>query len=395
MVNDANSGGVKVVLDWKDNPTQNGLAYVFREGIPVAVNPAEQTTVAEYVKANRENLQKLRRRGYKMEGATRSPWYDSRCLRKGATPRSIAQELDRDPRGTVGKVFDVDVLDRMMKEAVKPPVWQGKPGYDSETMQITGLIQQENGPLKLWFRPGIDHDAPHGPYVLACDVSTGGVSELASNSATCGVNLTTGEQVLEYAVHGMMATKFARLNVALARWLHGAYLGWEAGGPARVFAEEVYAKIGYYNVFFREVEDIGIKTKTRKMGWLNNKEESKWKLFEDLCLAFKDGGFIPRSADLIRECGEYEGDQGRIVHKPSKQAHVFGQAHGDRVIATGVAWLLCQDRQRKSLDNPDENVQDTPQYGSWLWRERMDHRSGRRWTDDDPQPTIRDILRVG
>lgn len=364
------SNAVKVILDWRDNPTQNRLSYVLRDGVAVAVKPEEQAAVTEYVKNNAGLLKKLERRGHKMEGKTRSPWYDAQCLRPGATPRSIAKELDRNPRGTVGKVFDVDVLDRMKQRCCKPPVWQGKLIYDSETLEIKGLIQQENGPLKLWFRPGVDHTPPNGPFTLGCDISAGGSGDYSSNSAICGIDRQTGEQVLEYTVMGMPAMRFGREAVAIARWLRGAYLGWEASGMAAPFAKEIMEILRYGNVYYRDVEEVGSRAKSRKAGWWNGSDEDKGELFEAMCIAMEDGDFTPRSEDMIRECGEYEWENGKIVHRPSKNRGTIGKAHGDRCVAAGVAWLLMEDRPAFSLDNGREDFQNPP-YGSPAWRHQQ------------------------
>ncbi len=385
--------GLHLVLDWKDNPTQNKLAYVIREGVAVAVNPAEQAAVTKYARENADRLKKLERRGFKMEGHTRSPWYDARCLRKGATPRSIAKELDRNPRGAVGKVFSTDTLDLMKEKCCKRPVWQGKLIYNNETLEVTGLIEQDGGPLKLWFKPGVDNKAPSGQYAVGCDISAGGTGEFSSNSVSCGVNRQTGEQVLEYAVKGMQATKFARLNVAIAKWLNNAYLGWEASGPTgSTFGKEVLEVVHYANVYYRDVEEVGSRAKSRKAGWWNGSDEDKGELFESMDIGMENGEFIPRSEDLIRECGEYEWDKGKIVHRPSKQRGTDGKAHGDRCVAAGVATLCCKDRPFSGLDNDPEEAENPP-YGSFLWRQQREDSGKKRWTKDEPQFSLKDLLR--
>ena len=73
----------------------------------------------------------------------------------------------------MGKVFSSDLLDRVKRDKCKPPVWRGTPVFDSETLALKGLLTRDDGPLKLWFRPGPDHSCPLGPFTLGCDMAIG------------------------------------------------------------------------------------------------------------------------------------------------------------------------------------------------------------------------------
>ena len=147
----------------------------------------------------KDELERLTRRGFIKDGKTLSPWYLAKCLQPGTTPRGIAQQLDRNARGAVGKVMDTDVLDQMQKKHVRPPVWQGRACHDPETHKVTSLIKQELGPLKLWFTPGIDHSAPFGSYAMGADVAAGS-SQTGSNSALSAMNIGSGDQNRSFAV---------------------------------------------------------------------------------------------------------------------------------------------------------------------------------------------------
>jgi hypothetical protein len=370
-----------LTLDWKDNPTQTKNAYVVRDGKAMAVRPDEQSAVDKYAKSHASQMKKLDRRGHVLEGKFRSPWYDAYCLLPGATPRFVARELDMDPRGASGKVFAVDVLDRMKIEHCRPPVWQGKPVFEGETHELKGLIRQKDGPLSLWFEPGLDNAPPRGRYAIGCDISAGGTSKGSSNSVAHGVDVGSGRQVMEYAIHGMKPTTFGHQCVALAKWLN-AYLGWEATGPGSLFEEAVVTDCDYWNIYWRDSEEVGTGAKTKKAGWWNGSNDAKQKLLENLELAMQDGDFIPRSEDLIRECGEYEWVDGKIVHKPSKQDGIDEKQHGDRCIAAGVAQLLCTDRPISRLDKNPEDVQ-TVQYGTMAYRlQQRERKSSDREEND-------------
>lgn len=380
--------GIHLVLDWRDNPIHGKHSYVVRDGKAEARKPEDQAAVDKYHAENPDLQHRLERKGFKFEGVVRSPWYDMRCLRPTATPRLIASQLDRDPRGAVGKVFPSDLLDRKKREC-KPPVWQGTPVFDPETLELKGLLQRDDGPLKLWFKPGIDDSSPLGPFTVGCDLAIGSDGLYASNSVASGINDRTGEQVVEYAIKGMPLIQFARNVVGLCRWLRNAFLGWEDSGMAAPFAKEVLEVLYYGNVYYRDVAAIGVRRKTRKAGWWAGSDGAKANLFEQLALALETGRYGVRSEDLIRECGEYEWEKGKIIHAPTKNKGATEKNHGDRVIASGVAWLMYADEHREDSVDSDEEKTETPEYGSFLWRERHERT---RVDSDSPDFSLQDVI---
>jgi hypothetical protein len=350
------AGGIKIVLDWRDNPSHNRLAYRHVNGDFKAERPEEAEAVQQYVTELRRsgNWAKLLRKGFVKEGRMRSRWYDNRCLQQGATPRSIAQEVDRDPRGTVGKMFPSIVLDEMAKNHVKPPLWQGDAIVRDGNLY---LVEQQDGPLKLWFRPGVNDQAPEGRYALAVDPGTGIESSDAGNSTICGGNAVTGEQVLEFSKQ-VPEARLADLAVALAEWLNEALLIWEAQGPCgKRFMTRVVVEIGYWNIWKRPTVELRGKPRskinTEQLGWVNNRPADKRDLFEDLWLAMQDEKFTPRSAEMIAECRGWE-------EVPSKTENgkvdvkYKGTGHGDRAIAAGLCHKALKERA-ESLDKDAES----------------------------------------
>jgi len=385
---DTARNGVYLVLDWKDHPVHGKNAYVVRDGTPKAVKPEEQEAVDGYHRNNRDLRGRLERKGFKFEGVVRSPWYDMRCLRPTATPRLIASQLDRNPRGAVGKVFPSDMLDQMKEKHCKPPVWVGQPVFDSETLKLTGLIRRDDGPLKLWFKPGIDNTPPLGPFTAGCDIASGGVSEFATNSTMSAMDDRTGEQVLEYAIKGMEPRPFARRVVGLCIWLRNALLGWEDSGVSGGFAKEVSEVLYYGNVFWREVTQLGSQKKSRKAGW-PCRDADKSDMFEQMALAMDAGKYIPRSKEMITECGEYEWDGGKIVHAPTKNKGAADKNHADRAVAAGGCWLVYSvDKARSRIDTTEEGPI-IPEYGSFLWRELQERKDAKV---GNPRFGIRDVV---
>ena len=370
---DTKTNGVHLVLDWKDHPLHSKHAYIVREGVAIAIKPEDQAFVNEYHKENPDLRARLERKGFKYEGVIRSPWYNMRCLRPTATPRLIASQLDRNPRGAVGKVFASDLLDRMKRTHCKAPVWIGNPVFDAESCKLTGLIPREDGLLKLWFRPGVDDSPPLGPFTAGCDIASGGVGAYSSNSVMSVLDDRTGEQVLEYTIKGLEPRPFARRVVGLCMWLRNALLGWEDSGVSGGFAKEIMEVIYYGNVFYRDVTQLGSQKKSRKPGW-PCRDADKADMFEQMALAMEQGKFTPRSEEMITECGEYTWDGAKIVHDPSKNKGASDKNHADRAIAAAGAWLVFNtDNAGTKIDTSEESGQ-TAEYGSFLWREQQERR---------------------
>lgn len=370
---DTKTNGVHLVLDWKDHPIHSKHSYIAREGVAVAIKPEDQAAVTEYHKENTDLRARLERKGFKFEGIVRSPWYDMRCLRPTATPRLIASQLDRNPRGAVGKVFASDLLDRMKRTHCKAPVWIGNPVFDAESCKLTGLIPREDGLLKLWFRPGVDDSPPLGPFTAGCDIASGGVGAYSSNSVMSVLDDRTGEQVLEYTIKGLEPRPFARRVVGLCMWLRNALLGWEDSGVSGGFAKEIMEVLYYGNVFYRDVTQLGSQKKSRKPGW-PCRDADKADMFEMMALAMEQGKFIPRSEEMITECGEYTWDGAKIVHDPSKNKGASDKNHADRSIASAGAWMVFSTDNAVLKIDTDEETGHIPEYGSFLWREQQERR---------------------
>lgn len=375
-------------LDWKHNPEHARLSYVKQDGIVKAIKPADQAEVDKYIASHEREMRAIERRGHKIEGKVRSPWYDSHCLIPGATPRYIARELDMDAKGSAGKVFSTELLDRVKITHGKKPVWRGVPVFDEETLELKGLIPRGDGPLSLWFKPGIDNSPPLGPFTIACDIASGGVSEYSSNSVASGIDNRTGEQVLEYVIKGLEPRPFARRVVGLSLWMRKALLGWEDSGVSGGFAKEVMEVLYYGNIFFRDVLQLGSQKKSRKPGF-PCRDADKADMFEMFALAMEQGKYTPRSEEMIIECGEYEWDGAKIIHAPTKNKGAPEKNHGDRAVAAAGAWLVFDNENASDkVDSNEENGQNA-EYGSFLWREQQERRS---LNTGSPRYGIRDVM---
>jgi hypothetical protein len=154
------------------------------------------------------------------------------------------------------------------------------------------------------------------------------------------------------------------------------------------FAKEVTRRLYYGNVYMRPVPQLGTDKKSTKHGW-PCRDDDKAEMFEKLAIAMDMGTCIPRSDEMVVECGEYEWDNGKIVHGPTKSRGATEKNHGDRAISFAGTWLIYS-RENNPIgldtDNSDNII---PQYGSFLWRER---REARRALMGSPEYGIRDVV---
>jgi hypothetical protein len=149
----------------------------------------------------------------------------------------------------------------------------------------------------------------------------------------------------------------------------------------------------YGNVFFRDVTQLGSQKKSRKPGF-PCRDADKADMFEQLALAMETGRYIPRSAEMIRECGEYEWDNGKVSHAPTKskageKTGVTEKNHGDRAIAGAGAWLVFSTDCATYRVDSGEETGHNPEYGSFLWREQQERRLEKKGS---PRYSIRDVL---
>lgn len=339
-------GSYKIVLDWRDNPKHNKLLYRYSAGAFVAENREDAAALVEYVKRLRDSgdWSKLERRGFIVDGALRSPWYDNKCFQMGMTSRSMEREYNRNPRAAAGKIFPPLVMDDAAKKT-RPPEWEGDAICSQGKLK---MVERAEGKLKLWFVPGLGNAPPPGSYVAAADIAAGAEGD---NSVLSVGNISTGEQVLEYVDSSIAPQRFAALCCAISEWLNRAFLLWEAqGGVGGSFTRTVMEECFYPNVYIESrsrTSKVGAKTGA---GWANNATRSKYDLFNDLWVAMDDGEYVPRSADLIKECRGWEMEKGKIVYK--------GEAHGDRVIAAGLCYKGMKEKCF-ALDKNEEDIQNT------------------------------------
>ena len=344
------SSMVKIILDWRSHPDRKLGLYQGKDG-DLEILDKDYKYPEDYK--------------HVLDGKIRSPYYDAECARPGATPQSIAQELDRDYGGSEYQLFGPEMYEAAATRTMMP-FKQGIFGYDVETLDPR-FAATDDGPLNLWCHLPDDLPIRDQTYVVGCDISAGLGGSHTSNSAIVVLGATTYEQVAEYATNTVKPDDFADLAVAMCKWFGGAYLIWEINGPPGSGFTRRVLNQHYDNIFYREVEQRNFKKKTKNPGWFSS-EKTKPAVLTEMSHAVKSGKLVLRSEKLLEECRQYVYKEGRIVHSRSVKTQddsSKGQAHGDRVIAAALAWHAVKDRPPEI--KAEEFSQEIP-HGSMAWR---------------------------
>ena len=358
------SSMVKIILDWRSHPDRKLGLYQGKDG-DLEILDKDYKFPEDYK--------------HLMDGKVRSPYYDAECARPGATPQSIAQELDRDYGGSEYQLFGIELYEAATPN-IMSPFRRGIFGYDAESLEPR-FATSDDGPMKLWCHMPDEMPIRDQKYIVGCDISAGLGGSHTSNSVIIVLGATSYEQVAEYATNTTKPDDFADLAISVCKWFGGAYLIWEINGaPGSAFTRRVLNQ-NYGNIFYREVEQRNFKKKTKNPGWFSS-EKTKPAVLTEMGHAIKSGELVLRSDKLINECRQYVYKEGKIVHSRSVKTQddsSKGQAHGDRVIAASLAWHATKDRipEKKS-----EDLNHKIPFGSMAWR-MQEHENKLELVKDD------------
>lgn len=376
---------VKLTLAWEDNPTKNRGLYKFVRGKPVAIDAKHNNIPKSYSPPNQEIqdlFSRLRKKGFNLQTGVRSPWYDQECDRPRATPQAIAQELDRDYGGSSYRIFTHEVMAQIQKTSTKPLLRGELLTSDDQTL----FEQRPDGQMGLWCQLDLDGKPPERGYVIGCDIGAGLGGSYTSNSVIQVIDGVTRNQVLEFASNTMQPAEFADLAISVARWFHNAYLAWEANGIGGAFGARVLEQ-RYANVFRKPIFNQKKKVVSNKLGWWTSKD-TKEQLFSDMIIAIKQDRLTVRSAQVIDEMNQYIRVAGKIecmASLTSKSDADKGEAHGDRVMALGIALQALKDRPIPlKLDDPVSGRSKEPPLGTMarrLWEAAQKSKEDDGWDD--------------
>lgn len=327
----------KIRLHWSRHPLQRRGAYQYMNSTLHLFDPAYQ-----YPKDY----------NFIRDGKLRSPYYDTEESR-ALSPSDVAAELDIDYGGSDNTYFDPATLDRYTLDSCRPPA-EMMPLREfllGAKVDISPMawerINSANPVVHLWVRKDTHGNFPRNRnYFTGADIA-GGTG--ASNSCLSVLDGKTGEKVLEFACARIMPNEFAQVAVAICEMFEGsngrpARLIWEQNGPGRQFGQTVI-ELGFREVYYRTNETSLAKKQTDTPGWVPT-PENQLALVAEYRRALASGQLVDRSKASIDEARDYiHTKDGSVRHVNSTRNLDPSGAkknHGDRVMATGLAWWICR-----------------------------------------------------
>jgi len=315
----------------------------------------------------------LKDRGYQVEGCVRSPWYDKECGRTNATPASIAEELDRDPTRSGTPYFDIEVIERLLREC-RAPFEVGNLDY-SEIDMNPEFVRSTQGRFRLWIRltergrPSTAKD-----HIIGVDIASGGGSAGSTNSVFSVVERDTGKKVAEYADRTIYPHDFAKICYAAGNLFSGpagpAYLIHESNGTTGAQFTRAILELNYPNLFFQS-DDMKMSKKRLRRPGFHNQGDRRGILYGGYRAALSENRFTNLSREALEECKFYEHRAGGGIEHASAarkggDPSGAGHNHGDRCTADALACRGLED----FFTGPkrvEEEPEDAPA-GSFLWR---------------------------
>lgn len=372
-----------LVLDWKDNPTQNRGMYHIVSGRPVPVDIAKYGPLAKgYISRTfwNKTKTKLLERGYDLaNGKPRSPWYDEECLRVGANPILIAQEYDMDFGSSVARYFAEPLVARLKTQIVRVCL-RGEFYVDRENL-VGKWSENEDGRFRLWCPIGNDGRPPRSEYIVGCDVAAGIGGSMSSNSTISVFDRRLGKKVLSFASPSVLPYDLAELAIAVCRWFVGydnrpAFLIWEVNNYGNEFRLRV-ERSDFHFYYRRKPRDATLYSKDTQYGGYHTHRRSA--LLGPYREALLEGFFINPDPESVEELRQYEiGQDGEPVHVAEKSRDSSGAkgAHGDRCIADSLVWHAAMTFGDQQANRPDSvkkvNVNNVHTHlvpeGSAAWR---------------------------
>jgi hypothetical protein len=309
----------------------------------------------------------------------RSVWYDKKAAEIG-TIRQVAMELDINPSGSSSQFYEPLVIKPLL-EKCRSPEWVGNLDYDHQTAEPRRLNPADDGPLRLWFEPGLMQNgnlghAPPGQYVIGADVATGGG---ATPSCLSIFDASRGIKVGRYLNSRIDPKDFAWYAVSLCKMFRTAsgdpaFLIWEFPGPGIVFGHEVLKEIGYRRIYWKRDEYADGGKESQTPGWFAS-PKTKYDLHAQYQSALRAGLFTNYDTEALEETLSYVHANGSVEHpraKSTTDAAGEGVNHGDMVVADAVAWWMGRSYDRSSYDRPEATVLPIPTsiLGRRLYRQR-------------------------
>ena len=376
VVADETRNGVKIIIDWKDDPEKrrglyHGELIPGTETYKLVIDDMDfwvEYANFDAAKTFRHPLKEGENYDFILDERHRSLYYDHVWMRPGSTPQSVSAELDRNFGGATAQIFNPQLLAKTI-QAVKPVVLSGDIVRNPEKLDEWIFQKLASGGLTNLWCDLPNGKPPNGEYVFGADISAGTGGDYSSYSALEGIDKKTGEHVFEWRSNRLDPIQFGELAVWVCKWFHGAYLVPEVNGPlGQLFINKVCRDLKYGNVFRQIKAKVPWREATEKIGYVNN--DKGIELLKHMESAVRNKRVQLNSLIALNECGRYFMKNGKLVHSAAEVTEDgagMGLAHGDAAIALGCAVFGVDD----SPPTPEEEVKSDAPIHSFLWRRQQ------------------------
>lgn len=371
---------VKLVWHWTQHPEKRRGLYRFdKESNRVEILDREYSYPPgfEFVRSE-----------YPLGGPApglRSPWYDAKCVEIG-NARAIAIELDIDVAASVEQFFNVALVNQLIGEHCREPDWIGGIEVDHQFGKSLGLVELNNGHLKLWVRPNLKGGFRPSRYVAGADIAAG---TGATPSCLTVADRESGVKVAEYTNAFLPPEKFAAVCAAIGRLFadkdgRPAYFAWEAAGGVGQQFGKTFMGLGYGNIYYRDLPMTfgGLVKKSDQPGWYPHGENKK-NLLLSYAARLNNRHFVNTSESAMRECLQFRwtaaGGVDHATEANSSDPSGAGLNHADHVIADALAAMLLGDKPVTALA-PERNPD--PPVLSWDWRHKIGEENDAEYDPD-------------
>lgn len=393
VVADESRNGVKIVVDWKDDPDKRRGLYHSdliqgTDTYRLVIDDMDfwlEFSNFDAEKSFRHPAKPGEKYPFILDGRPRSLYYDHVWNRPGSTPQSVAAELDRNFGGATAQIFDPILLARVV-DAIKPASMSGDLMVNPEKLD-EWMFQRlaAGGFTHLWCSLDSAGNPPGSEYVFGADISAGTGGEWSSYSALEGIDKKTGEHVFEWRSNKLDPIRFAELAVWVCKWFYNAYLVPEANGPlGQLFLNRAIRDLKYGNVFKQVKPKVAWRETTERIGYVNNDRGIELLKHAEAVLRRKR---VTLNSPIVgNEISRYFMKNGKLVHSAAESTEDgagMGLAHGDAAIAWCCAVFGVDDIP---ITPPEEVKSDAP-VGSFLWRRqqfeaRIKHQQSKSYWDE-------------
>jgi len=196
-------------------------------------------------------------------------------------------------------------------------------------------------------------------YVVFLDPSYGTGN---ANAAACIMDAENREVVAEFVDPNIstydLALEIAQICRKVYKGRREPLVGWEINGPGANLQHD-FERAQYRTVYRERQTGTKSESRTRRVGW-NSTKRTKRVLLGGLARAMAQGECCIPSEDTLDEMLEYVVLEDGSIEAGSRRDEQSGarEAHGDRVIATAGALMLC-DEAGYTAETPPAYERDT------------------------------------